>query len=52
LKQGFLVDTSSLGKFYGRHLDLVNRYGIAVSQVITDKPCHMATQKKELHTLV
>ena len=38
LNQGLLVVTgmlkSSLRKFYGRHLDLVNRYGIFVSQMI------------------
>ena len=27
---------SSLRKFYGRHHDLVNRYGISVSQMTTD----------------
>jgi len=28
---------SSLRKFYGRHHDLVNRCGITVSQMTTDK---------------
>jgi hypothetical protein len=27
---------SSLRRFYGRHYDLVNRYGIPVSQITTD----------------
>jgi len=27
---------SSLRKFYGRHQDLVNRYGVSVSQMTTD----------------
>jgi len=27
---------SSLRKFYGRHNDLVDRYGISVSQMTTD----------------
>jgi hypothetical protein len=27
---------SSHGKFYGRHHDLVDRYGISVSQMTTD----------------
>ena len=38
LNQGlFLVKvTSSLRKFYGRHHDLVDRYGISVSQMTTD----------------
>ena len=36
--QGFLLDKlkSSLRKFYGRHHDLVDRYGISVSQMTTD----------------
>jgi hypothetical protein len=38
LNQGFLVVNlkSSLRKFYGRHHDLVDRYGISVSQMTTD----------------
>ena len=38
LNQGFLMVKlkSSLRKFYGRHHDLVGRYGISVSQMITD----------------
>ena len=38
LCQGFLMVKlkSSFRKFYGRHHDLVDRYGISVSQMITD----------------
>ena len=38
LNQVFLLVKlkSSLRKFYGRHHDLVNRYGISVSQMTTD----------------
>jgi hypothetical protein len=38
LNQGFLLVKlkSSLGKCYGRHHDLVDRYGISVSQMTTD----------------
>jgi len=38
LNQGFLLVKikSSLRKLYGRHHDLVNCYGIAVSQMTTD----------------
>jgi hypothetical protein len=38
LNQGFLVDTlmTSLRHFYGRRHDLVNSYGISVSQMTTD----------------
>ena len=38
LNQGFLLVKlkSSLGKFYGRHHDLVDRYGISVSQMTVD----------------
>jgi hypothetical protein len=38
LNQWFLLTKlkSSLRKFYGRHHDLVNRYGISVSQMTTD----------------
>ena len=38
LHQGFLIKRlkSSLRKYYGRHHDLVNRYGISVSQMTTD----------------
>ena len=38
LNQGFLLIKlkSSLRKFYGRHHDLVDRYGISVSQMTTD----------------
>jgi len=38
LNQWFLLVKlkSSLRKFYGRHHDLVDRYGISVSQMITD----------------
>jgi hypothetical protein len=38
LNQGFLLIKlkSSLRKLYGRHHDLVNRYGIYVSQITTD----------------
>jgi hypothetical protein len=38
LNQGFLLVKlkSSLRKFYGRHHDLVDRYGISVSQITTD----------------
>jgi hypothetical protein len=38
LSQGFLLVKlkSLLRKFYGRHYDLVNRYGISVSQMTTD----------------
>ena len=38
LNQGLLLVKlkSSLPKFYGRHHDLVNRYGISVSQMIKD----------------
>jgi hypothetical protein len=37
LKNGFLLVKlkSSLRKFYGRHHDLVNRYGVFVSQMTT-----------------
>jgi hypothetical protein len=37
LNQGFLVFklNSSLGKFNGRYHDLVNRYGVSVSQITT-----------------
>ena len=38
LTQGFLLVKlkSSLRKFYGRHHDLFDRYGISVSQMISD----------------
>jgi hypothetical protein len=38
LNQGFFLVKlkSSLRKFYGRHHDLVDRYGISVSQMTTD----------------
>ena len=38
LNQGFLLEKlkSSLRKCYDRHHDLVDRYGISVSQIITD----------------
>jgi hypothetical protein len=38
LNQGFFFVKlkSSLRKFYGRHHDLVDRYGISVSQMTTD----------------
>ena len=38
LNQGFFLVNlkSSLRKFYGRHHDLVDRYGISVSQMTTD----------------
>jgi hypothetical protein len=38
LNQGFLLVKlkQSLRKFYGRHNDLVDRYGISVSQMTTD----------------
>jgi hypothetical protein len=38
LKQGFLLVKLkwSLRNFYGRHHDLVNHYGISVSQMTTD----------------
>jgi hypothetical protein len=38
LNQGFLLVKlkSSLRKFYSRHHDLVDRYGISVSQMTTD----------------
>jgi ABC-type tungstate transport system substrate-binding protein len=38
LNQGFLLAKmkSSLRKFYDRHRDLVDRYGISVLQMITD----------------
>ena len=38
LNQGFLLFKlkSSLRKFYGRHHDLVDRYGISVSQMTSD----------------
>ena len=38
LNQGFLLVKlkSSLRKFYGHHNDLVDRYGISVSQMTTD----------------
>jgi hypothetical protein len=38
LNQGFLLVKlkSSIWKFYGRHHDLVDRYGISVSQMTTD----------------
>ena len=38
LNQGFLLVKlkSSRRKFYGRHHDLVDRYGISVSQMTTD----------------
>ena len=38
LNQRFLLDKlkSSLRTFYGLHHDLVDRYGISVSQIITD----------------
>jgi hypothetical protein len=40
LHQGFLVVRlkSSIRKFYGRHHDLVNRYGVFASQMTTDMP--------------
>jgi hypothetical protein len=40
LNKGFLLVKlkSSLGKFYGRHHDFVNRYGITVSEMTTDVP--------------
>ena len=34
LNQGFLL--IKFGKFYGRHHDLVDRYGISISQMTTD----------------
>jgi hypothetical protein len=38
LNQGFLLIKlkSSLRQFYGRHHDLVDRYGISMSQMTTD----------------
>jgi hypothetical protein len=41
LNQLFLVAkmTSSLGKLYGHHHDLVNRYGITVLQMTTNILC-------------
>jgi hypothetical protein len=38
LNQGFLLVNlkSSLRTFYGHHRDLVDRYGISVSQMTTD----------------
>ena len=38
LKQGFLLVklNSSLRQYYSRHHDLVNRYGICMSQITTD----------------
>jgi len=38
LNQGFLLVKlkSSLQKFYGRHHDLLDRYGISVSEITTD----------------
>jgi len=37
LKLNYVVKLkSSLQAFYGRHHDLVNRYGVSVSQKITD----------------
>ena len=36
LNQVFLLVKSSLLKCYGRHHDLVDRYGISVSQMTTD----------------
>jgi hypothetical protein len=38
LNQGFLLIKlkSSFRKFYGRHHDVVDRYGISVSQMTTD----------------
>jgi hypothetical protein len=38
LNQGLLLAKlkSSLQKFYGHHYDLVDRYGISVSQMTTD----------------
>jgi hypothetical protein len=38
LNQEFLLVRlkSSLRKFYGRHYNLVDRYGISVSQITTD----------------
>jgi hypothetical protein len=38
LSQGFILVKlkSSLRKFYGRHHDLVDRYGISVSQMTMD----------------
>jgi hypothetical protein len=33
LNKGLVKMKSSLWKFYGRHYDLVNRYGISVSQI-------------------
>ena len=43
LNQGFLLVKlkSSLWKFYGRHHDFVDRYGISVSQMTTDM-CHLS----------
>ena len=36
LNQYFQMVKSSLSKFYGRHHELVDRYGITVSQMISD----------------
>ena len=36
LNLGFLFVKSSIWKFYGRHLDLINRFRMSVSQMTTD----------------
>jgi hypothetical protein len=52
LSEGFLLVKwkSSLRKFYGRHHDLVDRFGISVSQMTTDI-LHLSLVEQELLTL-
>ena len=53
LNKGFLLVTlkSSLRKFYGRHHDWVDRYGISVSQMTTDNaPLVVNTSRSFLHS--
>ena len=52
LNQGFLLVklNSSLRKFYGRHHDLIDRYGISVSQMATDM-FHWSTGPFLVHDL-
>jgi hypothetical protein len=41
LNQGFTLLKSSLWKFYGRHQDLVDRYGISMSQICSTCRKHL-----------
>ena len=51
LIQGFLVAKlkSSLGKFSVCHLDLVNRYGVSLSQLTTDMFCSVLSSFVTCH---